>query len=71
MNEPKTSDADLIFQSVLDRCISSLEKDEETDMQLLNILSANVVTLSPTENSVDQALRDIDKLAQKRAACGG
>ena len=71
MNEPKTSDVDLSFQYVLSRCISSLEMDDETDIQLLRILSKTVVTLSPTENSVDQALTDIGELAQNRAECGG
>ena len=71
MNEANTGGADLSLKSVLNRCISSLEMDDETDIQLLRILSKTVVTLSPTENSLDQALKEIEVLAEKRAKCGG
>ncbi|MCY4579333.1 MAG: hypothetical protein OXD31_09805 [Chloroflexi bacterium] len=71
MTEQDMDSTESDFQSVLDECVSSLEMDDETDSQLLTILSKSVVKLSPNENAVVQALKEIEALADKRAECGG
>lgn len=54
-------------QHVLDEAIDEIRKDTEADTDLLNILVKHIVTLSPADDSIEQAVSDIQELAKERA----
>ncbi len=47
--------------------IATLQDDDNMDAALLNILSENIVKMSPTETAVDDAAKAIESIAAKRA----
>ena len=53
-------------EGFLANIIESLGQNEETDISLLEIISKHVVTLSPAADAINQALRDIETLANER-----
>ena len=66
MNELNPTEPTGGFQELLDNTTDTLREDKETDLPLLESLSRHVITLSPTEDAVRQALKDIEALAEKR-----
>ena len=66
MTETKTGESDENSEEILAKTVAALEKDEATDISLLEIIAKHVVTLSPATNAVDVALKDIEALAIER-----
>ena len=66
MTESYDDKANNTLQRVLKDTIDALREDDKTDIDLLDILIAHVVTLHPSEISIDRALTDIEALADKR-----
>ena len=54
------------FQPLLDETINRLRQTNGTDIPLLDILVKHIVTLSPVNNAVNQAAREIESLAVER-----
>ena len=51
--------------------INILKQNDETDTELLDILISRITTLSPDNDAVDQAMKDIRALATKRGTSDG
>ena len=66
MTIPNASEPSPTFEDVLTRTKEYLSQREDTDMSLLCVLSKHILTLSPTADAVEQALKDIEELAVKR-----
>ena len=49
------------------KIVEDLRGDEQTDSTLLDILSENIVQLTPTETAVADAVKAMEALAEKRA----
>lgn len=65
------SDDSITAQSMPDQLIAKivadLRDDDQTDTALLDILSENIVQLTPAETAVTDAVKAMEALAVKRA----
>ena len=66
MAQSSTEDFGENSEEFLANIIESLRQNEETDISLLEIISKHVVTLSPAADAINQALKDIETLANER-----
>lgn len=57
----------LTNEQLIDKAVSTLEGDNETDASLLKVLSTHIVKLNPKTSAVSDAVREIEALAEKRA----
>ena len=62
--EVQTAETPAAFLSELGHALTSLEG---VDADLANLVSKHILTASPHEDAVDQALSDITALARQRA----
>ncbi len=53
-------------EEILANIIESLRQNEATDISLLEIISKHIVTLSPAEDAIDAAVKDIETVANQR-----
>ena len=60
--KPQTS-----IEDILQEAIDELRKDENTDMDLLDILVKYIVVESPSDTAVANAVEQIETLATERA----
>ena len=66
--QDSVSDTKLPLPSeVIANAVAILQKAENTDVTLLGILSDKIVTISPSETAVAEALKAIEHLAAQRA----
>ena len=66
MAQSSTEDFGENSEEFLANIIESLRQNEETDISLLEIIFKHVVTLSPAADAINQALKDIETLANER-----
>ena len=54
-------------EALIVQVIAELREASETDVALLDILSENILTITPTNTAVNDAVSAIESLATKRA----
>lgn len=67
MTNDELTGVPLTNEQLITKAISSLENDNTTDASLLKVLSGHILTLSPKSTAVNDAAREIEALAEKRA----
>ena len=66
MAESNAAESGGISEVILVKTIDTLRQNEATDLSLLEILSKHIVTLTPTTEAIDVALKEIEALAIER-----
>jgi len=54
-------------KSLISQMVNSLQSDKDTDVELLEILSAHILTMTPAATAVSDAAKQINLLAARRA----
>lgn len=58
---------DVTLQKICAKAVSSIMQNTDADTALLDILTKDIVTLSPNTDSVEQAVNSIKDLAKERS----
>ena len=58
---------DVTLQKIYAKAVSSIMQNTDADTALLDILTKDIVTLSPNTDSVEQAVNSIKDLAKERS----
>ena len=66
MAESNAAESGGISEVILVKTIDTLRQNEATDLSLLEILSKHIVTLTPTTEAIDVALKEIEALVIER-----
>ena len=66
MAESNTPESEENSEDILVKTIDTLRQDVATDISLLEIISKHMVTLSPSADAIDLAVKDIEALAVER-----
>ena len=66
MAESNAAESGGISEVILVKTIDTLRQNKATDLSLLEILSKHIVTLTPTTEAIDVALKEIEALAIER-----
>lgn len=66
-NADKKSDSDAVYTAheILNRAVTAVKQNKDTDMALFDIVEKNLIN-STSENRVDLAIRDIEQLVEER-----
>ena len=67
MNNSESNLTQVTTDQLVTNTVTSLRNDGQSDAELLDILSKNVVKLDPAETAVSDAVKAIEELAAKRA----
>jgi hypothetical protein len=67
MANDESAEAPLTNEQLIAKATSSLESDTKTDTSLLKVLSDHILKLNPRDTAVQDAVSEIEALADKRA----
>ncbi|MGC4096209.1 MAG: hypothetical protein QM706_03755 [Nitrospira sp.] len=67
MANDESPQAPLTNEQLIAKAIVSLESDAKTDASLLKVLSEHILKLNPRNTAVQDAVSEIEALADKRA----
>lgn len=54
------------LQDIKDKSIRAIQNNREADVALLDILTKHIVTLSPADDAVEQAMEEIKRLVDEK-----
>ena len=54
------------LKALIIKMADDLRESNETDVELLDILSEHILTITPSDNAVNDAVDDIEVLAKER-----
>lgn len=57
----------LTNEQLIAKAISALESDDKTDTSLMEVLTEHILKLNPKDTAVNDAVKEIEALAEKRA----
>jgi len=66
MKDSASSPSQATPEQLIADTVLTLRNDDEVDVDLLNILASNIVTLNPAETAVSDAVKAIERLAANR-----
>lgn len=67
LSDHDSANMSLTNKQLIDKVISTLESDNNTDTPLMVILTENILKLNPKSTAVNDAIKKIETLAEKRA----
>lgn len=67
MSNKGSTTTQVTTNQVVATVVSKLRHDVQVDIELLDILSEHIVTMAPAETAVNDAIKAIEVLAEKRA----
>jgi len=54
-------------EQLIAKAVSALKRDDMTDTSLMEVLTEHILKLNPKDTAVDDAVKEIEALAAKRA----
>ena len=66
LSETNDTDISAIIQDIKDKSILVIRNNPKTDVVLLDILTKHIVTSSPADDAVEQAMGEINYLVDKK-----
>ena len=66
LSETNDTDMNATLQDIKDKSILVIKNNPEVDMALLDILTKHIVTSSPADDAVEQAMDEIKCLVDKK-----